>query len=56
MNFKLTKSMQNIPLLEVNNFCCVTGAEFDVEENEAVLVDIKEEKPDKASIRQRMEG
>ena len=44
MNFKLTKSMQNIPLLEVNNFCCVTGAEFDVEENEAVLVDIKEKR------------
>ena len=44
MNFKLTKSMQNIPLLEVNNFCISTEAEFDVEENEAVLVDIKEKR------------
>ena len=41
MNFKLTKSMQNIPLLEVNNFCITTGAEFDVEDNEVILIDIK---------------
>ena len=41
MNFKLTKSMQNVPLLEINNYCMVTESEFDVKENEAVLIDIK---------------
>ena len=52
MNFKLTKSMQNVPLLEINNYCMVTGSVFDVKENEVILIDIKqkEEKPDKASI------
>lgn len=41
MNFKLTKSMENIPLLEINNYCTIIGAEFDVKENEAVLIEIK---------------
>jgi hypothetical protein len=37
INYKLTKSITNIPLLELNNYCMMHDAELDLENNEIIL-------------------
>jgi len=38
---KLTKSIQNVPLAEVNNFCVIYGCELDVKNEEIVIMEVK---------------
>ena len=40
---KLTKSIRNIPLLELHNFCIINGLEVDVKNEEIVLLEVKNE-------------
>ena len=35
--YKKTKSIENIPILELNNYCILNNAELDIKNNELIL-------------------
>lgn len=44
ISYKLTKSITNIPLVELNNYCMLHNSELDLENNELILEEINYEK------------
>ena len=40
MIYRITKSIRNIPILELNNYCFLNDLEIDVEKEEIVICEV----------------
>ena len=42
MIYKISKSIINIPLQELNNFCIINDLELDIKNDEIIILEVKE--------------